>query len=313
MELLDKHVVKKNARLSSKVTTIRSNIHRRRQKSTAKSSNGPTKTPPQKSPSKPVFENPPKPHDLNFGLFSDQQLCALVQGVGLDTNTLTRAELVRTCETYRDLSECSIRVWYSWWSIYTYFKSWLVVVPNSKEWNCFGFQVEKPQSPAVHQSKSWIFMVSCLNLHSSRIQNNQLQRWWVFQVIQWCYPGLQIVRNQPFHNNFLVSPDFLFHIRCKLKSGKAWSTIRTLWSHNLKHWRMCGKSGLDSWLQLQWSHWRFRSSNAVWCWCAAWDFRGRGTWSTTSFFISKHSSGYFKGCVSIHINCLTWNLQHLLS
>lgn len=54
-------------------------------------------------PSRPIDERTSYPRDPDFELFTDQQPQQMVQGVGLDTVGLPRAELVKTCKTYREL------------------------------------------------------------------------------------------------------------------------------------------------------------------------------------------------------------------
>lgn len=54
-------------------------------------------------PSRPVDEGPSCPRDPDFELFTDQQLQQMVQGVGLDTAGLLRAELVKACKAYHEL------------------------------------------------------------------------------------------------------------------------------------------------------------------------------------------------------------------
>ncbi|EGG04222.1 uncharacterized protein MELLADRAFT_65027 [Melampsora larici-populina 98AG31] len=93
LKLLDQHIIKKKARTSKKSS----------QKKTVKQSRRPIRERPPISPSKIDHTFAPRPQDVDYDQYTDQQLRELVGDVGLDADGLPRTELVKTCKTYQDL------------------------------------------------------------------------------------------------------------------------------------------------------------------------------------------------------------------
>lgn len=91
LELLSRHVIKKKPRMSQRVPDIKP---KRSDKYTALK-----EMPESKFPSQPSSDGP------NYSRFVDSDLVEMIRGVGVDPAGFDRTNLIKTCNTYSDLSE----------------------------------------------------------------------------------------------------------------------------------------------------------------------------------------------------------------
>ncbi|EGG03759.1 uncharacterized protein MELLADRAFT_89852 [Melampsora larici-populina 98AG31] len=103
LKLLDQHIIKKKARALKKPG----------KKKTVKQSHRPIRKRPPISPSEIDHTYAPRPQDVDYDQYTDQQLRELVGDVGLDADGLPRAELIKTCKTYQDLRHHGTLLWTS--------------------------------------------------------------------------------------------------------------------------------------------------------------------------------------------------------